>query len=214
MAVIVGTSGSERLNGTQEADTIRGLGSDDLIFGAEGDDRIFGNQGIDPLVGGSGNDYMRGGQGSDFLNGEDGNDTLCGDFPEIENNVLNSDFLRGGSDSDLFILRTDAGNLDGIPTAIVDFNKNEDKIGLTGGLQELYLTFFESNVIPLRPINYNEQLFNISGYSLALRDIDPDGDGFVRGTFIGTPENRVIGFVVNASPGDLQGRFIDASGLI
>jgi hypothetical protein len=214
MAVIVGTSERERLNGTPEADTIRGLGSGDFIFGAEGDDLLLGNQGGDVLVGGSGNDYLRGGQGSDFLNGEDGNDTLSGDFPRIENNIVYRNELRGGSGSDLFILRADAGNLDSTPNFISDFNKNEDNIGLTGGLQEIYLSLIERNDLPLRPINYDEQSANITGYDQFLRERDPDGDGFIQGTFIVTPENRAIGFVANASPGDLQGRFIDASGLI
>jgi serralysin len=215
MAVIVGTSGRDLLDGIAEGDTINGLAGSDSVFGGEGDDGIFGNQGGDFLVGGSGNDYLRGGQGADFLNGEDGNDVLCGDFPKIESTInVTSDVLRGGTGSDLFILRADAGNLDSPPSFIVDFNKNEDVIGLTGGLQELYLFLFERDTIPLNEFTYNAQLGDATGFSLALRELDPDGNGFYRGTFIVTPENRILGFVANASPGDLQGRFIDASSLI
>jgi Ca2+-binding RTX toxin-like protein len=84
MAVIYGTTGSDKKTGTKEPDLIHGwaTGGDytspsgnDTLDGAAGDDTLYGGTGNDSLIGGTGNDQMSGNAGSDILNGGTGNDT-------------------------------------------------------------------------------------------------------------------------------------------
>ncbi|HEX8528142.1 calcium-binding protein [Allosphingosinicella sp.] len=65
MAVILGTSGNDNLNGTPD---------NDGIFGFEGDDSLNGLGGNDQLNGGDGKDFLDGGEGSDTLIGNTGDD--------------------------------------------------------------------------------------------------------------------------------------------
>ena len=53
-ATIVGTSGDDRLTGTNRDDVIVGLEGNDQITGGAGNDIICGSQGDDTLIGGAG----------------------------------------------------------------------------------------------------------------------------------------------------------------
>ena len=61
VATIVGTPGSDTIDGTEGPDVIVGLDGDDTIDGGGGDDVICGNDGGDTLSGGSGDDQLYGG---------------------------------------------------------------------------------------------------------------------------------------------------------
>jgi Ca2+-binding RTX toxin-like protein len=61
VATMVGTSGSDRLRGTNGNDVIVGRGGHDLIRSGGGKDRICGSGGDDVLLAGSGKDLLDGG---------------------------------------------------------------------------------------------------------------------------------------------------------
>jgi len=73
-ATIVGTSRSDRLNGTDGADVIVARGGADVIAGHGGNDLICGNRGKDDLRGNRGNDRLYGGHGTDRGAGGPGSD--------------------------------------------------------------------------------------------------------------------------------------------
>ncbi|WP_291298334.1 Ig-like domain-containing protein [Elioraea sp.] len=117
---IIGTAGSETLNGTPSDDVISGGLGNDTINGRDGDDVLNGESGNDTLNGGEGNDTLNGGDGNDNLNGNNGNDTLNGgegndtldgdagndtltggDGDDINNDYQGSNTFDGGAGSDL-----------------------------------------------------------------------------------------------------------------
>lgn len=65
-ALILGTAGSDSLNGGNDSD---------CIVGGDGADTLRGLSGDDILVGGSGNDALDGGNGTDVCYGGSGTDT-------------------------------------------------------------------------------------------------------------------------------------------
>jgi Ca2+-binding RTX toxin-like protein len=87
-ATIVGSSGSDDIEGTPGRDVIATLGGDDkiraeggndLICGGLGNDDIRGDAGSDRVFGDDGNDIIRGETGNDRMNGGSGNDNIRGD---------------------------------------------------------------------------------------------------------------------------------------
>jgi Ca2+-binding RTX toxin-like protein len=87
-ATIVGSSGSDDIEGTPGRDVIATLGGDDkiraeggndLICGGLGNDDIRGDAGSDRVLGEAGNDIIRGETGNDQMNGGAGNDNIRGD---------------------------------------------------------------------------------------------------------------------------------------
>lgn len=113
-APIVGTVGSDNINGTSGNDLIFALGGSDKVNGKGGNDCIVGGDGSDKLIGGNGSDVILGGNDSDSIEGNDGADKLYGEG--------GSDSLKGGNDADQLFggdgsdsLKGDAGNdtLDG-----------------------------------------------------------------------------------------------------
>lgn len=91
-APIIGTAGSDILNGTNEDDLIFALGGSDVVNGKNGNDCIVGGAGSDHLVGGNGADVILGGADSDSIIGNDGADKLYGE--------AGSDALKGGNQAD------------------------------------------------------------------------------------------------------------------
>ncbi len=178
--LILGTNQNNRLNGNRGNDTVEGLAGEDTLFGGrdndtinggDGDDFVNGNRGNDQVDGGNGNDRVFGGQDDDILIGGSGEDILSGD--------LGRDILTGGSESDLFILSTQAAVSDPLLTDhITDFTL-EDKIGLTQGLSQADL---------------NLESFEIEGISGTL----------IRNRLSDT----ILGFVQNVPVIYLQGMFI------
>ena len=135
--VILGTSGSDILKGTNQRDIIIGYGGEDIIDSGAGDDCVSGNAGNDSIKlgagndvgdggmgndqidagagddivhGGSGNDRLEAGDGNDFVYGEDGDDVLTG--------ANGNDTLDGGPGSD----RTNGSN--GIDICIAETKTN------------------------------------------------------------------------------------------
>lgn len=91
-APIVGTNGSEILNGTAGNDLIFARGGSDVVNGKAGNDCIVAGNGSDVVIGGAGHDVILGGDGSDSINGDQGNDMIYG--------ASGSDDLNGGVDND------------------------------------------------------------------------------------------------------------------
>ena len=97
---VIGTSGDNRLNGTEQADIILTFGGNDVISGRGGDDLIISGGGNDSIGGGSGNDDIFAGTGNDVVDGGSGDDRIFGG--------KGNDLIDGGAGNDL--ISGDAGN--------------------------------------------------------------------------------------------------------
>jgi Ca2+-binding RTX toxin-like protein len=125
--IILGNEGEDQLWGGGDSDRLLGGQGNDFLFGGALHDLLRGDLDSDRLWGDEGNDTLRGGQGNDTLQGGVGQDFLVGD--------LGLDMLMGGGDADTLVLRYDeANNNPGLVDQILDWNGNEDRIGLTDGL--------------------------------------------------------------------------------
>ncbi|MBD1815364.1 DUF2974 domain-containing protein [Microcoleus vaginatus DQ-U2] len=109
------------LVGDDANNTASGLAADDIITGNGGNDILSGNKGNDIMSGGIGNDQLLGGKGDDNLSGGEGDDTLIG--------AGGTDLLIGGAGRDVLVLGVGGGT-----DTLVDFQKGQDLIGLSGGL--------------------------------------------------------------------------------
>lgn len=96
-----GTSGKDKITGSNMQDTIYGYdgkdqiyasSADDKIFGGNGDDTLHGGDGVDSLYGGRDNDTLYGDKGDDYLKGEDGDDEAQGGD--------GNDLIKGGNGQD------------------------------------------------------------------------------------------------------------------
>ena len=92
-ATIVGSSGSDDIEGTSGRDVIATLGGDDKIRGEGGNDLICGGPGNDDIRGDAGNDVVFGGDGNDIIRGETGNDRM--------NGGAGNDNIRGDEGTDM-----------------------------------------------------------------------------------------------------------------
>lgn len=90
---VIGTSGDNRLNGTEQTDIILTFGGNDVISGRGGDDLIISGGGNDSIGGGSGNDIVIAGSGNDVVSGGDGDDRIFGG--------KGADVIDGGAGNDL-----------------------------------------------------------------------------------------------------------------
>lgn len=100
-APIIGTEGSDIVNGTNGNDLIFALGGSDIVNGKNGHDCIVGGDGSDVLRGGNGNDIILGGAGSDSISGDNGNDSIYGE--EGDDSLSGGrgiDMIDGGEGSD------------------------------------------------------------------------------------------------------------------
>lgn len=104
MALIIGTSGDDNLNGTLDNDFIDGLDGNDIIFAYEGNDLVIAGGGNDGVSGGIGNDNISGRDGNDILEGNEGSDWLkgCSGEDTIYGNDGN-DMLDGGAGIDIML---------------------------------------------------------------------------------------------------------------
>jgi len=109
------------LVGDDANNTASGFAGDDIITGNGGNDILSGNKGNDIISGGIGNDQLLGGKGDDNLTGGEGDDTLIG--------AMGADLLIGGAGRDVLVLGVGGGT-----DTLVDFQKGQDLIGLSGGL--------------------------------------------------------------------------------
>lgn len=104
-AVIEGTEGDDKINGTHKNELILGFGGHDNIDGRSGHDCIVGGDGNDKLDGGSGNDVAVGGNGLDEIDGGAGKDLLYGNE--------DADKIEGGGDDDKIFGGEGNDNLEG-----------------------------------------------------------------------------------------------------
>lgn len=143
--------------GGTDNDTLLGGKDHDVLSGGVGSDVLNGERGNDYLFGNEGNDIFKGGKGNDALVGNAGNDILIG-----ERDV---DRMWGGADRDYFVLvREQAASLqnygyDSPPTnsatayqpvpadIILDYNPEEDAIGLTGGLTNRDVILYQKYIV-------------------------------------------------------------------
>jgi Ca2+-binding RTX toxin-like protein len=143
-----GTSGDDRLSGTDRGETLLGLAGDDVIAGGRGDDFLNGGTGQDRLNGQRGDDYLEGGSGSDRLSGSLGDDYLIGGSGHDQlsgsaghdhldggsgRDTLagggSNDFLAGGSGGDAFVFDTRLNSTTNVDT-ILDFGFGNDTFRL------------------------------------------------------------------------------------
>lgn len=113
-APIMGTNGSNVINGTSGNDLIFALGGSDVVNGKAGHDCIVGGNGSDAIHGDNGNDVILGGEGSDAIQGDAGHDWIYGqDGSDSLKGAAGNDHLFGGNGSDS--LKGDGGtdNADG-----------------------------------------------------------------------------------------------------
>ncbi|MBT8482258.1 MAG: hypothetical protein HKP36_11785 [Myxococcales bacterium] len=111
---IGGSSGDDKLRGTNGVDCLFGFGGDDQIDGRKGDDYICAGSGDDKIKGGNGNDQLYGeggddkidaGKGDDLISGGDGDDKIDGKDGD--------DILMGGAGDDVLIGDKGADTLSG-----------------------------------------------------------------------------------------------------
>ncbi|MBD1887179.1 DUF2974 domain-containing protein [Microcoleus vaginatus] len=121
MKTALDVSQINNLVGDDANNTASGLAADDIISGNGGNDILSGNKGNDIISGGIGNDQLLGGKGDDNLSGGEGDDTLIG--------AGGTDLLIGGAGRDVLVLGVGGGT-----DTLVDFQKGQDLIGLSGGL--------------------------------------------------------------------------------
>jgi uncharacterized repeat protein (TIGR01451 family) len=166
---ILGLEGNDWINGNQDKDTLDGGIGDDTVYGGKGDDSLtgftgddilFGNRGFDNIKGGDGNDSLYGGRGNDILTGDNGDDLIVGQIGE--------DTLIGGLGGDVFLLAPEQG-ID----KILDFEKGEDLIGLSGGLTFSQLSITAGNSATLISIASSGQvLASLKGVASNLLGIE------------------------------------------
>ena len=225
---VTGSSDAELIFGNDDSDSIFGNSGNDSIFGGKGNDDILGEIGNDILTGeknrdfldgGSGNDLLRGGVGVDLLVGGEGNDTLIGD--------KDVDIYKGGLGRDVFVFRADQAGVRAVgielPDAvIVDFNKSDDLIGLTGGVtgrilsfQEVSLSLNDPRILLLDPGVIEDGTSFLAKGGITQADLDPDGNGRVEATYISFGfTNALLGAVLNVKPADLSNRFVSVDSLL
>lgn len=117
---LTGTTGNDRLRGSELNDVLSGGGGSNELWGYGGDDVLTGGSDavIEILDGGAGNDLLNGNGGTDYLHGGDGNDTLNGgDGNDSFSDSAGDDILNGGEGDDYFadstginIIHGDNGN--------------------------------------------------------------------------------------------------------
>ncbi|WP_445241062.1 calcium-binding protein [Microcoleus vaginatus] len=145
MKTALGPSQINNLVGDGANNTASGFAGEDIITGNAGNDSLSGNQGNDIISGGTGNDQLLGGKGDDNLSGGEGDDTLIG--------AGGTDLLIGGAGRDVLVLGVGAGT-----DTLVDFQKGQDLMGLSGGLTFNQLRVTEGDFSTTIEIARNGQL--------------------------------------------------------
>lgn len=147
---IIGTKGKDSLYGTDKGDTIYAGDGNDTICGGNGVNIMFGEKGNDLMYGGHEVDYMYGGKGRDTIYGAQGDNKLFGgDGGDSIFSGSGDDWIDGGAGSDRIwlgggndIVVVDVLEIgDGVDT-IINFQRGQTKLGLSGGL-----TFEDLNIV-------------------------------------------------------------------
>jgi Ca2+-binding RTX toxin-like protein len=136
---IDGHGGNDNIYGLSGADTIRGGAGNDYVEGGPGPDRIEGGIGDDMLLGGFGDDLVYGGEGNDRLEenwtaGAGGSDSLYGEGGDdffllyrTPQQPAGTHYFSGGDGSDYFLVALDNAGL-----MIIDGGAGDDRVALTG----------------------------------------------------------------------------------
>lgn len=95
LLTIIGTPGSDVLQGISDAEYIIGQDGDDFIYGNGGEDTLLGENGNDTIFGTGSSEFINGGGGNDVIYGNGVRDTLIGSF--------GSDLIYGGGDADTIL---------------------------------------------------------------------------------------------------------------
>ena len=145
---LLGKGGNDTLRGGKDFDVVSGGINDDILSGNEGDDYLYGNDDNDVLRGGQGNDVLVGGSGADFLVGDRGVDKLWG-FGGIDVFVLTRE--AGAPPQVIGAASPQIGEPESIvqllpADIILDYNPQEDLIGLNSGLTPNNLVLSERYV--------------------------------------------------------------------
>ncbi|MBE9094375.1 calcium-binding protein [Tychonema sp. LEGE 07203] len=217
--LIFGNDGKDSLLGGAGNDSIYGGKDDDDVLGESGNDFLTGDKNSDFVDGGAGNDLLRGGQGVDLLVGGDGNDTLIGD--------RDVDIYQGGAGSDVFVFRVDrAGSrilgIEVPDAVIVDFDKSSDSIGISVpftssniSFEQVSYSLNDPRLLLIDPGTVAGGTSLLAKGGISQQSLDPDGNGRVEATNIRFGfTNALLGTVLNVTPADLNGRFINASSLL
>lgn len=220
---VQGSENSELVYGNDGMDFLIGLAGNDSIFGGKGidlirgdigDDYLRGDRDADLIFGGAGNDILIGGKGNDYLNGENGNDTLVGnEGRDILIGSATDEQVKFGSDVYILSASSAVSDLNSADT-IVDFDIVDDKIGLTGGLNEkdLVLEAIQNLLTPIQ-VEVLPVLEKVFGSVVA----DTWRNGLLipaSGTAIAVKSSgAILGVVGDVTPADLQGKFISVAEL-
>jgi Ca2+-binding RTX toxin-like protein len=99
--VIEGRGGRDRICGGVGKDSLDGGAGNDRLFGGGGDDVLDGGEGKDDIFGYRGNDLIDGGKRKDFVKGGPGSDTIWGGAgPDVLKGNGGADWVRGGAGND------------------------------------------------------------------------------------------------------------------
>lgn len=156
---IIGTSGADKLTGTQQGeaidggsggDTISAGGGADFVTGGVGRDLISGQGGADTIEGGGGKDTLNGSGGKDMLDGGGGKDQLVGNGgkdmldggggrdklfggggKDTVEGGRGADQLSGGGGRDMFVFKTGSGR-----DKVLDYKDRQDKFMIERGASD------------------------------------------------------------------------------
>lgn len=99
--LILGTNGTETLEGQGGNDTLIAGPGVDYVFGDEGNDTLYGGPGDDAMTGDQGDDLIYAGPGNDAIHGHDGDDVIYGGPGNDEiNDGFGNDLIHAGSGND------------------------------------------------------------------------------------------------------------------
>lgn len=111
---LVGTEGSDDLDGGSLDDFLEGRGSADDLSGGGGNDWLLGGGGRDLLKGGAGKDILKGQGSNDVLKGNGGKDRLFGNKgQDTLDGGDGNDLLNGGRGADTFVFSKGKDRLKG-----------------------------------------------------------------------------------------------------
>ena len=103
---IVGSGGTNIINGTMARDDIFARGGNDVVWARGGNDFVYGQRGADILQGDVGNDSLYGAALHDTLDGGPGGDRLFGGW--------GPDVIDAGAGNDVIDLHEDDGQVDSV----------------------------------------------------------------------------------------------------
>jgi Ca2+-binding RTX toxin-like protein len=98
---ILGTNGTETLEGEGGNDTLIAGPGRDFVYGSQGNDTLYGGPGADSMAGDEGDDLIYAGPGNDRVNEHDGDDVIYGGPGDDEiRDGFGNDLIHAGSGND------------------------------------------------------------------------------------------------------------------